>query len=42
VFNLNPDKKQLAQIRLVIFEKNAKTVNFDALLFRKMTSPSRG
>jgi len=36
VFLLNPEKK-LAQICLVVFEKNAK----NAPLIRKMTSPSR-
>jgi len=30
----NPEKK-LAQIRPVVFEKNAKTANSDALQFRK-------
>jgi len=33
-FLLNPEKN-LAHIRHVIFEKNAKTANSDALLFRK-------
>jgi len=33
-FLLNP-KKDLAQVRLVVFEKNAKTANSDALQFRK-------
>jgi len=36
-FLLNPEKK-LAQIRFVVFEKNAKK---RALLFQKMASPSR-
>jgi len=36
-FAVNPEKN-LAQSRLIAFEKNAKTTNFN---FEKMTSPSR-
>jgi len=36
-FVLNPEKK-LVQIRLVVFEKNAKTTHFNS---KKMTSPCR-
>jgi len=37
-FVLNPDKKKLAQIRLNVYKKNAKTTHFNS---DKMTSPSR-
>jgi len=38
-FLLNPEKK-IAQICLVVFKKNAKTANSDALLYSKNNSGS--
>jgi len=35
-FLLNPEKKKLAQIRLVVFEKNAKNAQFN---FEKLHEP---